>query len=38
MVSKYEILTGEQIIKQIKLNKDKERLRNKEAYERLSLW
>ncbi len=37
MVSKYEILTDEEIIKQYILNKEKERTRNKEAYERLKL-
>jgi hypothetical protein len=35
MVSKYEILTNDEIIKQYKLIKEKERTRNKEAYERL---
>jgi hypothetical protein len=37
MVSKYEILTDEEIILQYKINKEKERARNKEAYERLKL-
>ena len=37
MVSKYEILTDEEIITQYKINKEKERARNKEAYERLKL-
>ena len=37
MVSKYEILTDDQIIIQYKINKEKERARNKEAYERLKL-
>ena len=37
MVSKYEILTDVEIIEQYKINKDKERARNKEAYERLKL-
>jgi len=37
MVSKYEILTDDQIILQYKINKEKERARNKEAYERLKL-
>jgi hypothetical protein len=35
MVSKYELLTPDQIIEQYKLNKENERRRNKEAYERL---
>ena len=35
MVSKYEILTNDEIINQYKLIKEKERTRNKEAYERL---
>ena len=35
MVSKYEILTDDEIIIQYKINKEKERARNKEAYERL---
>ena len=37
MVSKYEILTDEEIILQYKINKEKERARNREAYERLKL-
>ena len=37
MVSKYEILTDDEIILQYKINKEKERARNKEAYERLKL-
>jgi hypothetical protein len=37
MVSKYEILTDEEIILQYKINKEKERARNKESYERLKL-
>ena len=37
MVSKYENLTDEQIILQYKINKEIERARNKEAYERLKL-
>ena len=37
MVSKYEILTDEEIILQYKINKEKERTRNREAYERLKL-
>jgi hypothetical protein len=37
MVSKYELLTDEEIIIQYKINKEKERLRNKEAYEKLKL-
>ena len=35
MVSKYEILTDEEIIIQYKINKEKERAKNREAYERL---
>ncbi len=37
MVSKYELLTDEEIIIQYKINKEKERAKNKEAYERLKL-
>ena len=37
MVSKYEILTDSEIKTQYILNKEKERARNKEAYERLKL-
>jgi len=37
MVSKYEILTDEEIILQYKINKEKERARNREAFERLKL-
>ena len=37
MVSKYEILTDEEIILQYKINKEKERARNREAYEQLKL-
>ena len=37
MVSKYENLTDEQIILQYKINKEIERARNREAYERLKL-
>jgi hypothetical protein len=37
MVSKYELLTDEEIKTQYILNKQKERARNKEAYERLKL-
>ena len=37
MVSKYEILTDEEIILQYKINKEKERARNREAYEILKL-
>ncbi len=37
MVSKYENLTNEEIITQHKINKEIERARNKEAYERLKL-
>ena len=37
MVSKYELLTDEEIIEQYKINKEKERTKNKEAYERLKL-
>ena len=37
MVHKYEILTHDEIIENYKLIKEKERLRNKEAYERLKL-
>ncbi len=37
MISKYEILTDEEIILQYKINKEKERARNREAYERLKL-
>ena len=37
MVSKYEILTDEEIKTQYILNKQKERAKNKEAYERLKL-
>ena len=35
MVSKYELLTDEEIKTQYILNKQKERAKNKEAYERL---
>ena len=37
MVSKYELLTDEEIKTQYILNKQKERAKNKEAYERLKL-
>jgi hypothetical protein len=37
MVHKYEILTHDEIIENYKLIKEKERFRNKEAYERLKL-
>ena len=37
MVHKYEILTHDEIIENYKKIKEKERLRNKEAYERLKL-
>jgi len=37
IVHKYEILTHDEIIENYKLIKEKERLRNKEAYERLKL-
>ena len=37
MSVKYEFLTDDEIIKQYKIIKEKERLRNKEAYERLKL-
>ena len=37
MVSKYENLTDSEIILQYKINKEIERARNKEAYERLKL-
>ena len=37
MVSKYEILTNDEIIEQYVLNKEKERARNREAYQRLKL-
>jgi hypothetical protein len=37
MVSKYELLTDEEIILQYKINKEKERARNREAYEQLKL-
>ena len=37
MVSKYENLTNDEIILQYKINKEIERARNKEAYERLKL-
>jgi hypothetical protein len=37
MVSKYEILTNDEIILQYKINKEKERARNREAYERLKV-
>ena len=37
MVSKYENLTNDEIILQYKINKEIERARNREAYERLKL-
>ena len=37
MSTKYEFLSNDEIIQQYKLNKDKERQRNKESYERLKL-
>ena len=37
MISKYELLTDEEIIEQYKAIKEKERTKNKEAYERLKL-
>ena len=37
MSVKYEFLTDDEIIKQYKIIKEKERTRNKEAYERLKL-
>ena len=37
MVHKYEILTHDEIIENYKKIKEKDRLRNKEAYERLKL-
>ena len=37
MVSKYEILTDDEIILQYKINKEKERAKNKESYEKLKL-
>ena len=37
MSLKYEFLTDDEIIKQYKIIKEKERTRNKEAYERLKL-
>ncbi len=37
MVSKYENLSNDENILQYKLNKEKERARNREAYERLKL-
>ena len=37
MVHKYEILTHDEIVENYKKIKEKERLRNKEAYERLKL-
>jgi len=33
MISKYELLTDEEIIEQYKAIKEKERTRNKEAYD-----
>ena len=37
MSTKYEFMTDDEIIKQYKIIKEKERTRNKEAYERLKL-
>jgi len=37
MSTKYEFMTDDEIINQYKIIKQKERLRNKEAYERLKL-
>ncbi len=37
MVSKYENLTNDEIILQYKINKEKERAKNKESYEKLKL-
>ena len=37
MTTKFEVMTDDEIIKQYKIIKEKERTRNKESYERLKL-
>jgi hypothetical protein len=37
MTTKFEFMTDDEIVKQYKILKEKERSRNKEAYERLKL-